>query len=101
MPRLVGTFEGAGETTVTVHLRKPEPVEEVWLLASRGGEKRDRGTTRVHVDFVDDDGTRTVPQEVDLFDYPRWTVVWHEAWRLGLLGHKMNYNTCACRFARC
>jgi hypothetical protein len=67
--------EGAGETTVTVHLRKPEPVEEVWLLASRGGEKRDRGTTRVHVDFVDDDGTRT-SEEVDLFDYPRWTVVW-------------------------
>jgi hypothetical protein len=55
-------------------LDQPEPVRELWILASRGGPTRDRGTTRVRVKFITSTGDE-IEQVVHLFDYPLWTVI--------------------------
>ena len=53
---------------------RAEPLSEVWILASRGGRDRDRGTTSVRLTFVTPGGDRE-QRLVRLLDYPRWTVV--------------------------
>ena len=55
-------------------LDQPEPVRELWILASRGGPTRDRGTTRVRVRFITPTGDE-IEQVAHLFDYPQWTVI--------------------------
>ncbi len=62
------------EASAHFTLARPEPLREVWILSSRGGQARDRGTTTVAVSFIDAAGAAT-RQTVPLFDYPRWTVI--------------------------
>lgn len=66
--------DAAGHASATLSLASPEPVHQVWLLASRGGPARDRGTTGVRVTLVAATGERR-ERVVGLFDYPSWTVV--------------------------
>lgn len=89
VPRLVGTSmtetcgdwwapEPSVQAVAALSLPDPEPVRELWILGSRGGPKRDRGTTSVRVAFVGPSGQRS-ERVVRLFDYPSWTVVEGEA----------------------
>ena len=66
--------ETAGAAAPDLVLDQPEPVRELWILASRGGPARDRGTTRVRVGFITPTGDR-IEQVAHLFDYPLWTVI--------------------------
>jgi hypothetical protein len=58
----------------TLTLSHPEPIAELWFLASRGGPHRDRGTSRIKLTMAYADGGRS-DRFVHLFDYPLWTVV--------------------------
>ena len=51
----------------------PEPIQEIWVLASRGGPGRQRGSTRIALDLQTADGVRHI--DVALFGYPGWTVI--------------------------
>jgi hypothetical protein len=53
---------------------QPEAVRELWILASRGGEDRDRGSTKLRVTFVSPSGVE-ITKTIKLFDYPAWTVL--------------------------
>jgi len=64
----------AADAAPDLVLDQPEPVRELWILASRGGPTRDRGTTRVRVRFVTSTGEE-IEQVAHLFDYPLWTVI--------------------------
>ena len=64
----------AADAAPDLVLDQPEPVRELWILASRGGPTRDRGTTRVRVRFITSTGDE-IEQVAHLFDYPLWTVI--------------------------
>ena len=68
------TPEKAADAAPDLVLDQPEPVRELWILASRGGPTRDRGTTRVRVRFFSSTGGE-IEQVAHLFDYPLWTVI--------------------------
>jgi hypothetical protein len=57
-----------------LRLSKPEPIHELWILSSRGGQYRERGTARIRVKFASQMGEKT-EEIVHLFDYPLWTVI--------------------------
>jgi hypothetical protein len=68
------TPDKAADTAPDLFLDQPEPVRELWILASRGGPTRDRGTTRVKVRFTTPTGDQ-IEEVAHLFDYPLWTVI--------------------------
>ncbi len=68
------TPDKAADGAPDLVLDQPEPVRELWILASRGGPTRDRGTTRVRVRFITSTGDE-IEQVAHLFDYPLWTVI--------------------------
>jgi hypothetical protein len=68
------TPDKAADAAPDLVLDQPEPVRELWILASRGGPTRDRGTTRVSVRFITPTGDE-IEQVAHLFDYPLWTVI--------------------------
>jgi hypothetical protein len=53
---------------------RTEPISELWILASRGGTDRNRGTTQVEVTFTDVTSHKETVASF-LYDYPRWTVI--------------------------
>ncbi len=58
---------------IDLRLNAPEPIQEIWVLASRGGPGRQRGSTRIALDLQTADGVRHI--DVALFGYPGWTVI--------------------------
>lgn len=58
---------------IELHLNAPELVQEIWVLSSRGGPGRDRGTTQIALDIETAAGVSR--KEVKLFNYPSWTVI--------------------------
>jgi hypothetical protein len=68
------TPEKGADSAPDLVLDQAEPVRELWILASRGGPTRDRGSTRVRVRFITPTGDE-IEQVVHLFDYPLWTVI--------------------------
>ena len=50
------------------------PIRELWILPSRGGSARDRGTTEVRIRFVSESGAQR-DETASLVDYPYWTVL--------------------------
>ena len=59
---------------VDLTVEPAQPVAELWILASRGGAMRDRGTTRVRITFTTAAGSKSV-NVAQLHNYPVWTVV--------------------------
>lgn len=62
------------DATAVLSPDRPTPIYQLWILASRGGRRRARGTTWAQVRFVGPAGDHVV-DDVHLFDYPKWTVV--------------------------
>jgi hypothetical protein len=67
--------------TAEITVEPPQPIGELWILASRGGAARvtytipdRRGSPRLRVTFVALGGARS-ERVVQLYDYPNWTVV--------------------------
>jgi len=60
-------------TFIEFDLGAPEGVQEIWVLSSRGGYYRERGTTRIALDIQTADGVSR--KDVALFNYPSWTVI--------------------------
>ncbi|MDP3492553.1 MAG: GtrA family protein [Hyphomonadaceae bacterium] len=58
---------------IDLHLRAPEPIQEIWVLSSRGGPGRQRGSSQIALDLQTADGVRHM--DVALFRYPSWTVI--------------------------
>ena len=61
------------DAPIDMHLRTPEAIREIWVLSSRGGPARLRGSSRIALDLVTADGIHRM--ETALFNYPGWTVI--------------------------
>ncbi len=62
------------DATAVLEPTTPAPVKEVWVLSSRGGKARRRGTTRAALAFVGASGIRA-ERAAPLYEYPNWTVI--------------------------
>ena len=61
------------KSPIALHLLAPEPIKDIWVLSSRGGPGRQRGTTKIALDVETADGV--IRMDVALFGYPDWTVI--------------------------